>query len=213
MFMTFAEHTPPLITAEAEGPLHSEFSSQPSCEFESHSHWEVSKNPSCQLLRKQEPNPKQQKGNNFYHFVFHICSALLRDWTLKNSWGNILKAWHFQWGLNTWNLKSVENEKLSRLHQRATLSLLGVGGEIWNLTELNIVFWFLLSRCPPFFCQDAYIVPALKCLNVTILIGILLALMELASHDQHCRVRPFTWKQFYHRSLLAKVRDLLCGSS
>lgn len=71
------------------------------------------------------------------------------------------------------------------------MSLLAVEGEICNLTEVSIVFCFLLSRCPPFFCQDAYIVPALKCINVAVLIGILLAPLapqELVSRDQHCHI-------------------------
>lgn len=65
---------------------------------------------------------------------------------------------------------------MSCLHQRATLSLLAVEGEICNLTEVNIVLSLLLSRCPPFFCQDAYIV---KCINVTVLIGIFLHLCAI----------------------------------
>lgn len=118
------------------------------------------KAPAANFLRKQALNPKQQEGNNFQRFVFHICSSLLRDWTLKNSWGSILKAWHFQWGLNTWNLKSVENEKLSRLHERATLSLLAVEGKYatWQKRILSSAFFFqgvllfsvkMLTLCQP----------------------------------------------------------------
>lgn len=88
----------------------------------------------------------------------------------------------------------MENEKLSRLHQRATLSLLAVEREMCNLTEVNIILSFLLSRCPPFFCQDTYIVSALKCINFAVLIGIFvrcgvpLAPRELAPRDQHCHI-------------------------
>ena len=45
-----------------------------------------------------------------------------------------------------------------------------------------------------FFCQDTYIVPALKCINFAVLIGIFvrcgvpLALRELAPRDQHCHI-------------------------
>lgn len=61
-----------------------------------------------------------------------------------------------------------------------------------NLTGVNVVVHFLISRCPSLVCQNVYTVPALKCVNVEVLIGIFarysrpLALQELACYDQNC---------------------------
>lgn len=75
-----------------------------------------------------------------------------------------------------------------------SMSLLAVAGEICNLTEVNIVSCFLLSRCPPFFaCQDAYIVPTLKCINVTVLIGIFVRCISTAGVS-------FPWSTLSHCS-------------
>lgn len=156
----------------------------------------MSISPSCKLLRKQELNLRQQEGSNFYHFVFHICVALPRHWTLKNSWANILKAWHFQWGLNTWNFSW--KWKVLCLHQRATLSLLAVKWEICSLAEGNIVFSSLLSRCPPFLLILYQYWSTLSCrFNLD---AVRWSMPLGSSWEPHCS-GPFSWKQSPNASL------------
>lgn len=94
--------------------------------------------------------------------------------------------------------RKKKKKKLSSLHQRATLSLLAVEEEMCNLTEVNVVVYFLISRCPSLVCQNVYTVPALKCVNVEVLIGLFarynvpLALQELECYDQNCHIAYIT---------------------
>lgn len=122
--------------------------------------------------------------------IFHICWSLPRHWTLKNSWGNILKAWHFQRGLNAQSFEVGRKWKSARLHQRATLSLLTVKREMWNLTGRNITSSFLLPVSSLWYLQCTS--TKKKNNNLTFLIGFIFQCTGTLSREVSSR-----WAAFY----------------